>query len=76
MTFEALTDELKRRYENAKKRAVALAIHLFGIEFANAIDGHPLNALAEAATGHSSYGTEIRKGMRLSKYVMLKPQQG
>lgn len=72
MTSEQLTAELKKRYESADKREVALTIHLFGIQFADKLDGHSINAIAESATGHSSYGTEIRKGMRLSKHVVLK----
>lgn len=74
MTFEQLTGELRQRYETAEKREVALAIHLSGIQFADALEGHAINAIAESATGHSSYGTEIRKGMRLSKHVVLKSQ--
>ncbi|WP_374424198.1 hypothetical protein [Paracoccus sp. (in: a-proteobacteria)] len=76
MTFEQLTKELRARYDTADKREVVLAIHLFGIQFADALEGHSINAVAEAATGHGSYGTEIRKGMRLSKHVVLKSQLG
>lgn len=74
MTSQQLSDELKRRYEAAGKREVALTIHLFGIEFADALVGHPINTIAESGTGYRSYGTDIRNGMRLAKYVSLKPQ--
>ena len=72
MTSEQLSAELKRRYDVAPKREVALSIHLFGIEFAEELAGQSINEIAERGTGHKSYGTEIRKGMRLAKYVRLK----
>ena len=72
MMFDDLVDELKRRYLTAEKREVVLAIHLFGIEFADALDGQSINSIAETATGHKSYGSEIRKGMRLAPHVSLK----
>ena len=70
-TSEHLTDVLRQRYERAKRREVVLAIHLFGIEFADELAGHPVNEIAENATGHRSYGAEIRKGMRLAPHVSL-----
>ena len=71
MTTDQLTKLLKQRYETADSREVVLAIHLFGIEFYAELDGQPINAIAEDATGHKSYGSEIRKGMRLAKHVRL-----
>jgi len=72
MSFDALVAELKSRYEGADESEVVLSIHVFGIAFAEQLDGHSVNDLAEQATGHRSYGAEIRKGMRLAKYVVLK----
>ncbi len=72
MTVEQLIATLKDRYETADKRELALAIDLFGIEFCEHLAGQPVTLIAEAATGHKSYATEIRKGMRLAKYVALK----
>ncbi|MCI5086848.1 MAG: hypothetical protein MRY67_13095 [Rhodovulum sp.] len=72
MMKEDLAQKLKERYSSAGKGETALAIHLFGIEFADELAGQPINEIAELGTGHVSYGTEIRKGMRLARYVMLK----
>ncbi|MEM7210377.1 MAG: hypothetical protein AAF479_00575 [Pseudomonadota bacterium] len=71
MTSDQLIEELKRRYLTAEKREVVLAIHLFGIEYSEALAGQSVNTIAEAATGHKSYGAEIRKGMRLAPHVSL-----
>lgn len=71
MTTDDLIMTLRQRYETADSREVVLTIHLFGIEFARQLDGQPVNTIAEAATGHKSYGSEIRKGIRLAKHVRL-----
>jgi RNase adaptor protein for sRNA GlmZ degradation len=72
MTVDELANALKERYEQAGKREVVLAIHLFGIKYARELDGHSINDVAELGTGHRSYGTEFRKGMRLAQYVNLR----
>ncbi|WP_281707724.1 HTH-like domain-containing protein [Phaeobacter italicus] len=72
MTTDQLAEILKDRYLNAEQREMVTAIHLFGIEFAAELQGHSANDVAELGTGKRSYGTEVRKGMRLSKFVKLK----
>ena len=72
MTTDQLAEVLKERYSKAQKREVVTAIHLFGIEYAAELEGHSANEVAEIGTGKRSYGTEIRKGMRLSKHVNLR----
>ena len=67
-----LSNTLKERYDRAAEGDAVLVIHLFGIEFATELEGVNLQELAETATGHRSYGTEIRKGVRISEYVTLK----
>jgi hypothetical protein len=59
-------------YESAEESEMVTAIHLFGIEYASELEGVSINDVAELGTGHRSYGTEIRKGLRLAKYVDLK----
>lgn len=76
MTSEQLASELKRRYDSAPDGGKATAIHLFGIQFADELQGHRIKEIAEAGTGHASNKTDIRNGMRLSKHVMLKAQIG
>lgn len=46
-----------------------VAIHIFGIRNAAALDGKDLHALAERAGIGRSFGTELRKGVRLAEYV-------
>lgn len=45
-------------------------MHLFGLRYADAIGDMSPNELAERAGIKRSYGTEIRKGIKLSKYVV------
>lgn len=72
MTADQLIVELKSRYELAERGSLPLSIHLFGIAYAEELAGHSLSEIAEAATGHRSYGTEIRKGMKIAPHVELK----
>ncbi|UWQ34745.1 hypothetical protein K3555_09775 [Leisingera sp. M527] len=74
MTTDQLADVLKDRYLKAEKREMVTSIHLFGIEYATELEGHSANDVAELGTGKRSYGTEVRKGMRLSKFVKLKTE--
>ncbi len=62
-------------YENAKDRETAVAIHLFGIKYAEELKQHgSLTKIAEDAGIPASYATEIRKGINLSKFVKLKSE--
>jgi hypothetical protein len=46
-------------------------VHLFGIKYADVLDGMPLKEIASRAGISGAYQTEIRKGMKLSKYVRV-----
>lgn len=46
-----------------------VAIHLFGIRNAAALDGMDLHELADRAGIGRSFSTELRKGVRLAEYV-------
>jgi hypothetical protein len=46
-----------------------VAIHLFGIRNAAALNGRDLHDLADRAGIGRSFGTELRKGVRLADYV-------
>lgn len=50
----------------------AVQIHLFGIKYADQIEGMSLPDLAGRAGIPETYKTELRKGMNLAKYVHLK----
>ena len=69
---EILIAALKESYRQAPDKQMKTSIHLFGKKFSDQLEGQPVNEIAEAATGRKSYGTEIRTGMRLAKYVDLK----
>lgn len=47
-------------------------IHLFGIRYADALDGLPLKEICIRAGEPESYGTEINKGMRLARFVEIR----
>ena len=72
MTEAQLIEELKRSYHQADDRKVALGIHLFGIDFAQELKGHRIEDICVGADVPKSYGTEIRKGIRLSEFVERK----
>ena len=47
-------------------------IHLFGIRYADELDGLNLDDLLDLAGERRSYKTEIAKGRKLSKYVTIR----
>ena len=61
-----LTDAVAK----APKGDIAVTIHLFGIQYSDEI-GSAANQVAIAAGISEKYGTELRKGMKLAKYVTL-----
>ena len=67
-----LANLLKRAVRNAPRRQIVVSIHLFGIRYAEALRWVSLPALVEAAGISPSYATEIRKGMNLSDFVVLR----
>ena len=75
MTEDDAIRRLRDMYRNAPYREKAASIHLFGIKYANELSNLNLKAIAEQATGHESYHSEIHKGIRLAKYVQLRDDQ-
>ena len=74
MEAEELAAILKRMYDDARKGETATMVHLFGIRFASEIKhcgASPMN-LAKLAGISTNYGTEIGKGIRLSRFVKEK----
>ena len=63
---------LRNMYQNAPAGEQKTFIHLFGIKYADELNGVSINSVAKQATGSNSYGTEIRNGIRLAKYVQLR----
>ncbi|MGR3984536.1 MAG: hypothetical protein OD817_04675 [Gammaproteobacteria bacterium] len=74
MTTEELTAKLKHMYEHAPAGESTTMIHLFGVLYADELKGcgAPVTEIAKNSVG-PSYATEISKGIRLARYVELKP---
>ena len=72
MTENEAIIKLRDMYRNAPAREKKTHIHLFGIKYAGELKDLSINSIAEQATGSDAYGTEIRNGIRLAKYVQLR----
>ena len=75
MTEHDFGAKLKEMYENAPNGEHVLQIHLFGIKYAKEMKKNNYSAkdIVKASGIKESYGTEVDKGIKLSKYVVLKP---
>lgn len=72
MTTEELTRALRDAVLGAEEGNKVVAIHLFGIRYAEALNGRNLTDLVDRAGLGKSWVTEIRKGVRLAEFVTLK----
>lgn len=72
MTLFQLAEELRRRYENAKRNEVVLEIALFGIDYGKEIreKGYLIKDIVTLSGINQSYATEVTKGVKLSSYVI------
>lgn len=70
MQIDKLGKLLADAVAKAPKGDIAVTIHMFGIRYADEI-GSSANQVAIAAGISEKYGTELRKGMKLAKYVTL-----
>ncbi len=69
MKIEKAAKILATIYSQAPEGETATSVHLFGIKYAAQIRSLPSHELADLAGIPRSYGTEIRKGINLAKYV-------
>ena len=71
MTVNELGKTLRAMYTSAEKGEKVAMIHLFGVKYAQEIReaGAAAKDIAGAAGIPLSYGTEINKGVGLSRYV-------
>ncbi|KSV61481.1 hypothetical protein N185_10680 [Sinorhizobium sp. GW3] len=69
MTIDEAAKNLREMYQDPTYGKVT-AVHLFGIRFANALDGMPLKDVAVRAGIAESYHAEIRKGISLARFVV------
>ncbi len=72
MTTEELVRALRDAVLGAEEGNKVVAIHLFGIRYAEPLDGRNLTELVVRAGLGKSWATEIRKGVRLAEFVSLK----
>lgn len=74
MTISELGKVLNEMYSTALDGEAVVMIHLFGIKYADFIQESGISSkdIAIAADINESYGTEIRKGVNLAKYVIVK----
>ena len=72
MSLEELADKLRAMWEAAPEGARSPMVHLFGIKYADDLEGMNLQDIAELAGRPRSMGTEIYKGCRLAQYVTEK----
>jgi hypothetical protein len=73
MTIDQAAKLLAQMYrQGAATNEKAVYIHLFGIKYADELEGMSLPELTDRAGISDTYKTEIRKGMNLAKYVQLK----
>lgn len=74
MTEMQLAENLKDMYENAPKGDQVAHIHLFGIKYADIIlkNGYKATDIIRKSGLNKSYATELSKGIKLAKYVLVK----
>jgi hypothetical protein len=74
MEAEELAAILRKMYSDARPKESAVMIHLFGVKYATQIraSGTSPKNIATLAGLPESYGTEINKGINLSRYVREK----
>ena len=74
MTLQELGKILHEMYFDSEEGEAVAMIHLFGVKYAQDIKelGVSKKAIAKEAGLGESYGTEISKGVKLSRYVSVK----
>lgn len=74
MTIDSLGEALKGFYNNAPKGEKAIILNVFGIKYADDIlnNGYALKDIIKNADIPETYQNEIKKGIKLAKYVINK----
>ena len=72
MKIERAAELLREMYDKASAGEKATSVHLFGIKYANEIGSMSPKELVVRADLPESYHTEIRKMIKLAKYVKLR----
>ena len=71
-----LAGKLRSMYENAKRNEAVCQVILFGMMYAQEIQwgGHALKHVVELSGIGMGYLAEVSKGVKLSKYAVLKQE--
>ena len=74
MTVIELGEILKDMYDDARRGEKVVMIHLFAIKYADEIrkNKYTPKEILKNANMQESYQVEINKGIKLSKYVVVK----
>ena len=76
MTPQELADILSRLWANAPTGEVVPMVHLFGIRYADKISacGASVKEIVRLSElSHTTLDTEVRKGVKLARYVTVRP---
>lgn len=71
-TVEDLGKILADMYSNAPRKRQVTMVHLFGIEYAEAIKRVGIREIIEASGISPKYQAEVNKGVNLADYVIRK----
>ncbi len=70
--IDQASEILAQMYQEASPGEKVLSIHLFGIKYADQIEGMSVKEIVAGAGLPESYTTEINKGINLAKYVEMR----
>jgi len=75
MTPQELADILFHMRRDAPNGEISTMVHLFGIRYVDEIGecGASVNKIVELSNVPDSYYVEVRQGMRVARYVSLRP---
>ena len=73
MTIDEAARILRDMYDSAPDKEQVAHVHLFGIKYADQIDGLTKTEIVRRAGLPPSYDVEVGAGRRLAKYVIVKP---
>lgn len=78
MTEKFLAEELRKRYDRAKRNQTILEIDLYGIEYGTTIrqKNYSIKRIVKMSGIGESYITEVSKAIKLSEYVTIQNKEG
>ena len=76
MDGKTLAGILREKYQGASRNEAACQVHLFGIQYAEALRecSWPLREIVKESGIGMGYLSEVNKGIKLARYVQLKEE--